>query len=196
MHHLTPEQQEQMRQINGTLQCIALLLVVLAVFYAYFERRRRRKIAAENGGFPTRSGDLITGLFDCLCIPSLCVQSTIFMPILAAFNRAEVENRDCSPCDVVFALKTPITQYHTRQSIRSANSLETAECYDALTSVCCTPCAVAQDTLELDRRTALNALPGQQMATIAAVPVGTTVSMTAVPPPPPEYEKLPAQCQC
>merc|ERR1712230_206991 len=44
MHHLTPEQQEQMRQINGTLQCIALLLVVLAVFYAYFERRRRNSL--------------------------------------------------------------------------------------------------------------------------------------------------------
>merc|ERR1711934_229090 len=192
---LTPEEMEQMRQFNFMMQCFSLLFLFAVVLYAIVERRRRRRIAAENGGFPTRSGDLVSSLFECLCMPSLCVQATFFGPVLAAFNRAEVENRDCSACDGLFALKTPITQYHTRQSIRSANSLETAEFYDAFGAVCCTPCAVAQDTLELERRTALNALPAQQMATVTALPVGTAVPMQAIPAPP-EYEKLPAQFQC
>jgi Cys-rich protein (TIGR01571 family) len=132
----------------------------------------------------------VTGLFDCFCHPWTCLAATFFTPILAAFNRAEAENRDCSACDVCFSVKPQLTTYHTRQSIRSANGLQTNEVVDAVAACCCTPCAVAQDTLELERREALNALPGTQMEVIAAVPVGT-VAVAA----PPSYEKLPPACQ-
>merc|ERR1712093_466768 len=192
---LTPQQMEHARHAAIVMQWAFFGFVLMAILYAIFERRRRRKIAAENGGYPARSGDYTTGLYECFCKPMVCATSTLFTPIVAAFNRAEVENRDCSVCDGIFAMKTPITQYHTRQSIRSANSLETAECYDAVTAVCCTPCAVAQDAIELERLAALNALPGQQMQVItaAAIPIGTTVQMAPVTNG--EYEKVPAQFQ-
>merc|ERR1712100_211137 len=147
---LTPEEMAARQQAAMVMQCMMLLFLVCAFLYAFFERRRPRAKASQLGGYPARQGDYTTGLFDCICQPNLCLQSTLFAPILAAFNRAEVENRDCHACDGLFAFKPQITQYHTRQTIRATHGLETAECFDALSAICCTPCAIAQDTIEME----------------------------------------------
>jgi len=84
----------------------------------------------------------------------VCFPSCLFTPVLAAFNRAEADKRECGACDVCFSLKPHITQYQTRQSVRASHHLEDAPMTDCISALCCTPCAVAQDTLELERRAA------------------------------------------
>merc|ERR1711998_170073 len=183
---LTPEEMAARQQAAMVMQCMMLLFLVCAFLYAFFERRRRRAKAAQLGGYPARQGDYTTGLFDCICQPNLCLQSTLFAPILAAFNRAEVENRDCHACDGLFAFKPQITQYHTRQTIRATHGLETAECFDALSAICCTPCAIAQDTIEMERRAALAI-----NTPVVVLPVGGDIEMAT----PPQYEAVPAKAQ-
>merc|ERR1712046_449126 len=97
---------------------------------------------------------------------------------------------------MIFAMKTPITQYHTRQSIRGSYDLEEAPIEDCLAAVCCTPCAVAQDTLELEHRSYMEPPTVTMVAPVI-------VSSTPPPPPPPpppvavemngEYEKVETQ---
>lgn len=132
---------------------LALITLLCGLVWGFFERKRRRCIAAENGGYSERTGDYQTGLFACFGYPKVCLPACLFTPCLAAFNRSEVEHRDCTACDACFSLKPQITQYHTRQSVRAAHLLEEAPVTDCLAAVCCTPCAVAQDTIELERRT-------------------------------------------
>merc|ERR1711959_802318 len=154
-HDLTPEDMAARQQTAMVMQCMMLLFLVCAFLYAFFERRRRRAKAAQLGGYPARQGDYTTGLFDCICQPNLCLQSSLFAPILAAFNRAEVENRDCHACD-------------------------------ALSAICCTPCAIAQDTIEMERRAALAI-----NTPVVVLPVGGDIEMAA----PPQYEAVPAKAQ-
>jgi Cys-rich protein (TIGR01571 family) len=141
-------------------------------------------VCLQNGGFPARQGDYTTGLAECLCQPNLCLQSMLFAPILAAFNRAEADKRECHACDGLFALKPQITQYHTRQSIRATNGLENAQCYDFMSAACCTPCAIAQDTIEMERRSALAI-----NTPVIVVPVGHDIEMSAPPQYAPVYSK-------
>merc|ERR1719502_1489512 len=101
-------------------------------------------------------------------------------------RRAKVENRDCHACDGLFAFKPQITQYHTRQTIRATHGLETAECFDALSAICCTPCAIAQDTIEMERRAALAI-----NTPVVVLPVGGDIEMAT----PPQYEAVPAKAQ-
>jgi len=196
MPELTQEQQENIHMLSAGVQLTILALLIAAFVYGYYERQRRRRIAAENGGFPARTGTMRTGLFECIATPSVCFPASFFTPILAAFNRAEVDGRDCHACDALWAMKTPITQYHTRQSIRAKYDLEEAPCTDCLQTVCCTPCAVGQDTLELERRTTMPApapRPAAPPAYAQTVVVETSVPMAPVTNG--EYEKVPAQCQ-
>lgn len=193
---LTAEQQENIHMLSAGVQLTILAVLIAAFVYGYYERQRRRRIAAENGGFPARTGTMRTGLFECIGTPSVCFPASFFTPILAAFNRAEVDGRDCHACDALWAMKTPITQYHTRQSIRAKYDLEEAPCTDCLQVVCCTPCAVGQDTIELERRTAIPApaaRPAAPPAYAQTVVVETSVPMAPVTHG--EYEKVPAQCQ-
>merc|ERR1711871_858535 len=92
--------------LSAGVQLTILALLIAAFVYGYYERQRRRRIAAENGGFPARTGTMRTGLFECIATPSVCFPSS-FSPILAAFNRAEVDGRDCHACDALWAMKTP-----------------------------------------------------------------------------------------
>jgi Cys-rich protein (TIGR01571 family) len=193
---MTPEQRENLQMMSLGLQLMLLGFLICAMIYGYYERERRRRVADANGGYPRRTGTYKTGIFDCIGVPSVCFPATCFTPILAAFNRAEADNRDCHTCDAVMSLKTPITQYHTRQSIRAAHDIENAPLTDFFQSVCCTPCAVAQDTMELAKRSAVPAAATE--ATPPAYVVQTSVPMEGVvhwAPPPADYEKVPAQCQ-
>merc|ERR1712054_435843 len=151
------------RMIQG-LSVLGVLVVILALVWGYYERKRRRAIVGQNGGYKQRQGDYQTGIFSCLFIPRICFPATVFTPVLAAFNRAEADKRDCGLCDFLLSLKTPITQYQTRQSIRAEYDLEEANVTDCLGSVCCTPCVVAQDALELEHRATLQ--PAQAVTAV------------------------------
>merc|ERR1711968_371727 len=89
-------------------------------------------------------------------------------------------------CAFLYAFKPQITQYHTRQTIRATHGLETAECFDALSAICCTPCAIAQDTIEMERRAALAI-----NTPVVVLPVGGDIEMAT----PPQYEAVPAKAQ-
>merc|ERR1712196_129105 len=172
------EMQQNAVLFNWLMHLALFGLFICACVWAYFERQRRRRIAAEAGGFPARSGDYVSGLFECFGHPRICFPACLFTPFLAAFNRAAADNRDCTACDACFSLKTPFTQYHTRQSVRSMHHLEEANCLDCLTACCCTSCAVGQDALELSRRAAVAAAPAPAVSIV--VPEGACV-VDAVP---------------
>jgi len=143
------------RRLAHALTCMLLFVVLmLGLCWGYCEREKRRRDAAEKGNLPARVGDYTTGLFECFGYPRVCFPSCLFTPVLAAFNRAEADKRECGACDVCFSLKPHITQYQTRQSVRASHHLEDAPMTDCISALCCTPCAVAQDTLELERRAA------------------------------------------
>ena len=133
------------------LLCLAAIFGVLGVLWAVFERRRRR----ENRARAPPIDDYRTQLCDCLLNSNLRVWagSCLFTPVLAAFNRADADDRDCSPCDVCF---NQCQQYATRQTIRGRYGLLQDNTHDVLSACCCTPCAVAQDTLELEHRALLD----------------------------------------
>lgn len=199
----TPAEQQRAMAMSACMHLLVFLLVCLALAWGYCERQRRRRIAEAQGGYAARTGSFATGLFECCTVPRICFPACCFTPVLAAFNRSAVDNRDCGLCDAVFSSKTPCTQYQTRQSIRAQHELEEADCTDCLAAVCCTPCAVAQDTLEIEKRTATQA-PAQvqdvEMRVASGTPIVITAQLTAPPPPPPpvkdqEYMQVPATQQ-
>lgn len=160
------------RQIRRIVMAIlfSLALLILGLIWGVCEREKRRaKAAASTGGYPLRAGHYLSGLLECIGYPAICIPAFFFTPVAAAFNRAEADHRECSVCDACCSFKTPLTQYHTRQSIRAANRLEEAQLEDCITALCCTTCAVGQDTLELQRRAELQ--PG------APAPPGVHVAM-------------------
>merc|ERR1712072_1134674 len=189
MHHMSHDAMVQCMLVRGAI----LLLVLAGLAWAYCERKRRRR----EHTYPERTGgDYLTGLWECCVHPRICLPACFFTPFLAAFNRAEADKRDCSMWDVCFSLKTQFTTYQTRQSIRAANNLEEGGCGDCLSACCCTPCAVAQDTLEMEKRAAIHAVqaaPGQATEMITIAP-GTPVVITAAPSAPiKDYAELPQQ---
>jgi len=184
--------------INGVQFWQVLLMFIiclLGLLWGYFERERRRRLAAEAGGFPVRQGDYLSGLFECFVFPRVCLPACFFSPVAAAFNRAEVDGRECTLCDACFSLRPQLTQYHTRQSIRAKHNLEERQCTDCFAALCCTPCAVAQDTLELERRANTVAAQQQLVQVAAAVPPGMAPELRlqipeihVAAPAPPKYE--------
>merc|ERR1711959_49306 len=143
-----------MRMAHAMTCMLLFVVLMIGLCWGYCERQKRRREAEERGGFPRRAGDYATGLFDCFGYPRVCFPSCLFTPVLAAFNRAEADKRDCGVCDVCFSLKPQITHYQTRQSVRASHQLEEAPFTDCISALCCTPCAIGQDTLELERRAA------------------------------------------
>merc|ERR1711988_24848 len=163
---LSEDEKQGVMLVNAAVHLALLGLVIAALVWAYCERNRRRRVAAEAGGFPERSGSYQSGLFECIGFPHICFPAFFFTPFLAAFNRAAADKRDCSVCDVCCTGKAvPFVQYLTRQSIRADNLLEEEEFGDCLAACCCTPCAVGQDALELERRAAPSPIPAVQIVT-------------------------------
>jgi len=153
-----------------------ILIFMAGLIWGFFERRRRRRLTDHS----QRVGGYIAGLFDCLRKPAMWIPACLFTPVLAAFNRSEVDERECSVCDVCFAVIKPIAQYTTRQSLRGKYGLASEEFSDLFSACCCTPCAVAQDAIELENRSSQdnnNALP----AGLAAPGIPVFVMPTAQP---------------
>jgi len=176
------------------MQFTVLIFAVCACVYGYYERQKRRRHTDLNGGYPTRTGSYLTSLFECISLPRICFPATFFTPFLAAFNRAEVDGRECHACDVLWSIKTPITQYQTRQSIRGQYKIQDAQMSDFLAAACCTPCAVAQDAIELERRMVVNAAAAQYVVQVTMPEASVAISMPEVPLKG-DYSKVPSQCQ-
>lgn len=154
---------------------IGAIVLLFGLCWGLCERRRRARLAALLGRMqPARSGGYLTGLLDCFRHLRVCLPACLFTPVLAAFNRAEVDDRECTGFDVCFAMVKPMAQYTTRQSIRGKYGLEDNNVLDTLSACCCTPCAVAQDTLELEKRAS------QDHLTVTVAP-GLPVTGTAGP---------------
>jgi len=184
-------------RVMACAQFLMFIFVVCACVYGYFERQKRRRIADLNGGFPARTGSYLTSLFECVAVPRICFPAIFFTPFLAAFNRAEVDGRECHTCDALFSLKTPITQYQTRQSVRGQYKMQDAQISDCLAAACCTPCAVAQDTIELERRAVVNAAAAQHVMQVPMPPLPEASVAISMPEMPlkGDYSKVPSQCQ-
>merc|ERR1711988_1839809 len=93
---------------NLSFLAVFALVGLLGLCWGFAERERRRRLAMATGGFPARSGNLLTGLFECFGHPRVCFPACLFTPCAAAFNRAAADNRECTACDAVFSLKTQL----------------------------------------------------------------------------------------
>merc|ERR1712093_606997 len=84
------EQDQQARGVvsavfNLTFLAVFALMVLLGLCWGVSERERRRRISMAAGGFPVRSGDFLTGLFECFGHPRVCLPACLFTPCAAAF---------------------------------------------------------------------------------------------------------------
>merc|ERR1711959_280912 len=70
---------------------LGALLLLAGLIWGFFERRRRRLSDSPT----TRDGSFISSLCEWFRRPSLCVPACLFTPVLAAFNRAKVDEREC-----------------------------------------------------------------------------------------------------
>jgi Cys-rich protein (TIGR01571 family) len=164
------------------VRLIGFMLLIVGLIWGFFERRRRR----ETDPLAPRQGDYKTGLFSCFGNWRVCIPACLFTPVLAAFNRAKTDERECTGCDVCFAMIKPVAQFTTRQSIRGKYGLEDSTVTDALSACCCTPCAVGQDTLELEHRRAMAAQSDSEMMSVP----GEVYPAAVVVPSCPKYEEL------
>jgi len=163
---------------------LAALMLLIGLVWGFFERKRRNSLIGER---QPKIGSYFSSLCECFSRPFVCIPACLFTPVLAAFNRAEADDRECNTCDVCFALLKPVAQYTTRQTIRGKYNMRDENCSDCCSAVCCTPCAVAQDTLELEKRAALQTAPtpmtapGMPVYVIAAqVPPSADMSMSKI----------------
>merc|ERR1719231_1785470 len=68
-------------------------VLLIGLIWGYFERKRRREAQGEK---PTRLGAYVTSLWECFGRPAICLPACLFTPILAAFNRAKADDRECT----------------------------------------------------------------------------------------------------
>jgi len=148
-HHGRHHRFKHMCRLHMLGYLLGAVMLLLGLVWGYFERKRRREAQGEQ---PTRLGAYVTSLCECFGRPSVCLPACLFTPILAALNRAQADDRECTVCDVCFSMVKPVAAYTTRQSIRSKYGLADNNASDMLAACCCTPCAIGQDTLELEKR--------------------------------------------
>lgn len=148
----------------------AVVVLVIALVYLIRERQRRAELRRDRQqltGPTPRQGSWSTGVFGTWdrFLPEwrTCLPSFLFPGIQTALNQAEIEDRDVSPADVCVNLYYPMVVtnvYRDRQAIRTQFGFPHEPCEDLLCSLCCTPCAVAQNSREIEAR-----LPHQQQDT-------------------------------
>eukprot|EP00656_Telonema_subtile_P022322 TRINITY_DN2343_c0_g2_i2.p1 TRINITY_DN2343_c0_g2~~TRINITY_DN2343_c0_g2_i2.p1 ORF type:complete len:290 (+),score=15.72 TRINITY_DN2343_c0_g2_i2:199-1068(+) len=131
----------------GVVCAVTAVLLATGVVWVFWERRRRSEIARR----AARLGRYSSSILDCFQRPTLCVPACIWPCYLAALNRAEVDDRDCEIGDACCIRSLCQAQYTTRQSIRAQYGLE-SDCADLPIALCCTPCGMAQDAIEMEHR--------------------------------------------
>lgn len=93
------------------------------------------------------------GLCQCWESPRVCVAATFCGPAVAAFNRAELENRKAGILDILasyLGVRPCALVWFNRQSLRTKMQMEPNWAEDCGTSICCVPCAFGQHMLELE----------------------------------------------
>eukprot|EP00968_Pinguiococcus_pyrenoidosus_P003634 scaffold241_cov242-Pinguiococcus_pyrenoidosus.AAC.11 len=88
-------------------------------------------------------------LFGCLSEgPVPCLVSCCCAPVVLGMITAQMDDRECTPCDCLLA--TPL--YQLRQRIRSMHSIEYAPLQDCAVSTCCVCVSVHQTAIEWKNR--------------------------------------------
>lgn len=82
-------------------------------------------------------------LFDCLSDVPGCLITYCCGCVVAGFNSARLDDRECTPCDI-FA-----NDYQTRQSMRGKYGMGYAPLPDFISLYCCHFCFVMQTAKEL-----------------------------------------------
>lgn len=149
---------------------IIVASLVFAAIGGVFFLWRRRQLSATRGPAAEKLGSWSTGLFAfdwSSCLPSLCCPW-----FQSALNQAEVHDRDGSVADVCmnahhYSLVS--NTYHTRQAIRHKFEIPEEPVKDCLTAAFCLPCAMAQNTRELDVRRSRDAVIQGQLDTSKTV---------------------------
>merc|ERR1712166_203213 len=122
-----------------------VLVLLLGLLWGCIERRRRLSIRRRVETLESYHTQPLEGL----CRLRVFLPACFFPPVAAAFNRADADGRECTVCDLCNL--NPVAQYTTRQAIRARYGLR-EESTDMPLACCCTPCAMAQDTIELEHR--------------------------------------------
>jgi len=142
-------------------------------------------------------GGLKTGLFDCFQDMEICLPGFFLPSCLAAFNKAEINDRECH----VFDWLCQPNEYLTRQQMRARWELEENQIADCITLTCCTMCMICQDARELELRvsdhgqpfTSQQMIPQQQMVQQQMIPQQPV--MNPYSPPQQQQQYAPAQQQ-
>uniref|UniRef100_A0A6U1MVS5 PLAC8 family protein n=1 Tax=Fibrocapsa japonica TaxID=94617 RepID=A0A6U1MVS5_9STRA len=100
---------------------------------------------AKAGGFLTPGFN--EPLFGCMNDPMGCVLSCCCGGIVNAFTQAEVEERECTPCDCLMG-----SAWFTRQTIRTKYSLGYNEIMDFVAAYFCGCCVVNQMAREVAKK--------------------------------------------
>jgi len=127
------------------------------VFNVHFRYsvRQFRTVSVKSHSRLLSMGDWDTGLFHCtgqehwksffVSAFCLCCQG--------AYQRAGLDQRECNAKDALLMLFCPIcTLVHTRWKIREKYGISGSAPVDVMTLLCCTVCAVAQQTRQMDLR--------------------------------------------
>eukprot|EP01089_Gocevia_fonbrunei_P020040 TRINITY_DN730_c0_g1_i1.p1 TRINITY_DN730_c0_g1~~TRINITY_DN730_c0_g1_i1.p1 ORF type:complete len:119 (+),score=12.68 TRINITY_DN730_c0_g1_i1:47-358(+) len=99
-------------------------------------------------------GDFEEGLCGCFSDFTSCI-ITYFCPFIqGAFNKAEVDGRDCTVCDFLcmcYSANVGV-EYYTRQQIRAKFGYDYKSFVDCLLICYCTHCVICQHARELKNK--------------------------------------------
>lgn len=95
--------------------------------------------------------DWDTGVFDCMIDPKICIVSLFCMPCQLAFQKSAIEEHECGILDLLWMLACgPCCGVMVRGKIRDKYGIDGSVVTDCLFFWLCSPCAVSQQTRQLD----------------------------------------------
>ncbi|XP_022083502.1 cell number regulator 10-like [Acanthaster planci] len=110
-------------------------------------------------------GDWQQGLFGCFGNIGMCLMSW-FVPCYIHGKNAEAVGEDCLLCGL--SIFVPFLNWYTlfvvRGKIREQRGIAGEPVNDILVTLCCTPCALSQESVEMRNSTGLGM--GQSMARV------------------------------
>lgn len=175
-----PEWLEYIWVLDVVYQAFYMGVLISILVFAGMEKRRRWDAGmAHMWPASGTSGRFRTTLFQCCTTVhnghgqltastcnSSCWKAACCPCAMASFNRAALDDRQWTWCDLLFS---QYTLYYNRQTLRRRLDAKGDACMDCLTVLCCATCAVGQHTLEIQLG-GLQAL-GQGMASQIVVGV-------------------------